>query len=176
MPALDARSLGRLPRKSLRANAFRNQAAGFDPRSGEGARRQGGRFNPPRSFPVLYLCLSRPCVVAELTKQAERQSVRVEDLLPRELWRVSVDLDGVLDLTDSEITGPLGIADDDLVREDHRLTQEIGEAAYEHHFQAIRSWSATGVDEILAVFPENLSGHVLDAVLLETWSDLPDLR
>jgi RES domain-containing protein len=53
--------------------AYRNQAPGFDPISGEGARRQGGRFNPPHSFPVIYLCATRPCVVAELTAQATRQ-------------------------------------------------------------------------------------------------------
>jgi hypothetical protein len=50
---------------------------------------------------VLYLCLTRPCVVAELTRQAQRQSLEVEDLLPRELWEVAVRLDKVLDLTDA---------------------------------------------------------------------------
>lgn len=39
---------------------YRNQAPGFDPRSGEGARRFGGRFNPPGSFPTLYLCSITP--------------------------------------------------------------------------------------------------------------------
>ena len=58
MPSLEPRAIGLAPRTSLSLIAYRNQAKGFDPRSGDGARRLGGRFNPPHSFPVLYLCLT----------------------------------------------------------------------------------------------------------------------
>ncbi len=175
MPSLDPRALGHLPGTALSAVAYRNQAKGFDPRSGDGARRLGGRFNPPHSFPVLYLCLTRPCVVAELSRQAERQGLGVEALLPRELFEISADLDKVLDLADTAILDALGIAPPDLVREDHRFTQEIGEAAHEHAFQAVRAPSATGVDTILAVFPEKLAGAVLDVKLLGQWNTADDL-
>lgn len=170
MPSFDPRALGQLTGTALSAVAYRNQAKGFDPRSGDGARRLGGRFNPPHSFPVLYLCLTRPCVVAELSRQAERQGINVDDLLPRELFVISADLDKVLDLTDAATLHALGIAPPDLVRADHRFTQEIGEAAHEHAFQGIRSPSATGVDNILAIFPENLAGVALDVQLLGEWS------
>lgn len=100
MPSLEPRAIGLAPRTSLSLIAYRNQAKGFDPRSGDGARRLGGRFNPPHSFPVLYLCLTRPCVIAELTRQAERQGLNVDASLPRELFEFSADLDTVLDLTD----------------------------------------------------------------------------
>lgn len=63
----------------------------------------------------------------------------------------------------------------DLVRDDHRFTQEIGEAAHEHAFQAIRSPSATGVDNILAIFPEKLAGAILNVELLGEWSTTEDL-
>lgn len=175
MPSFDPRALGRLTGTALSAVAYRNQAKGFDPRGGDGARRLGGRFNPPHSFPVLYLCLTRPCVVAELSRQAERQGINVDDLLPRELFEISADLDKVLDLTDAATLDALGIAPPDLVRADHRLTQEIGEAAHGHAFQAIRSPSATGVDNILAIFPEKLTGVVLDVQLLGEWSTVEDL-
>lgn len=175
MPSLDPRALGLIPGTSLSVVAYRNQAKGFDPRSGDGARRLGGRFNPPHSFPVLYLCLTRPCVVAELTRQAERQGLGVEALLPRELYEVSTDLDKILDLTDAATLGSLGIEAADLVREDHRFTREIGEAAHEHAFQAIRSPSATGVDNVLAIFPETLAGAVLDVKLLGEWNTAEDL-
>ena len=175
MPSLDPRALGHAPEASLSVVAYRNQATGFDPRSGDGARRLGGRFNPPHSFPVLYLCLSRPCVVAELTRQAERQGLDIDALLPRELFEISTDLDKVLDLTDSSTLDALGIAPPDLIREDHRFTQEIGEAAHEHAFQAIRSPSATGVDHVLAIFPEKLAGAVLDVRLLGEWHTPDDL-
>jgi RES domain-containing protein len=179
IPSIDPRTIGRAPAASLSVVAYRNQAKGFNPRSGDGAQRLGGRFNPPHSFAVLYLCLTRPCVLAELTRQAERQGLDVEALLPRELFEISAELDRVLDLTDTATLGALGIAPSDLVREDRRLTQEIGEAAHEHGFQAIRSPSATGVDHVLAIFPENLAGAVLDVKLLGEWrtpDDLPHLR
>ncbi len=175
MPSFEPRALGGLTGTALSAVAYRNQAKGFDPRSGDGARRLGGRFNPPHSFPVLYLCVTRPCVVAELTRQAERQGLNVDALLPRELFEISADLDKVLDLTDTATLDALGIAPPDLVREDHRFTHEIGEAAHEHAFQALRSPSATGVDDILAIFPEKLSGAVLKVKLLGEWSTADDL-
>jgi RES domain-containing protein len=175
MPSLDPRAIGVAPEASLAVIAYRNQAKGFDPRSGDGARRLGGRFNPPQSFPVLYLCLTRPCVIAELTRQAERQGLSVDALLPRELFEFSADLDKVLDLTDAATLNALGVASSDLVREDHRFTQDIGEAAHEHGFQAIRSPSATGVDHVLVIFPEQLAGAVLDVKLLGEWNTPADL-
>jgi RES domain-containing protein len=81
----------------------------------------------------------------------------------------------VLDLTDAETLEALGIAPPDLVREDHRFTQEIGEAAHEHAFQAIRSPSATGIDNVLAIFPEKLVGAVLDVKVLGEWNTAEDL-
>ena len=175
MSAFDSRALGRLSGSALDAVAYRNQSSGFDPRSGDGARRLGGRFNPPHSFPVLYLCMSRRCVVAELTRQAERQSLSVEDLLPRELWEVAVGLRTVLDLSDARTREALGLDSADLVRDDHSDTREIGEAAHEHGFQAIRAPSVTGVDEILAIFPENLAGAVLRVELVREWRTIDDL-
>jgi RES domain-containing protein len=173
----ETRSLGAVRGISLTVVAYRNQAPGFDPRSGDGARRLGGRFNPPHSFPVLYLCLTKPCVVAELTRQAERQSLNLADLLPRELWQIDADLHSVLDLTDPSMLTALGLVADDLVREDHQFTREIGAAAHEHGFQAIRSNSATGVDQVIAMFPERLAGSILEATLLGEWNvpgDLPE--
>ncbi len=175
MSPFESRTLGTVQAISVTVVAYRNQARGFDPRSGEGARRLGGRFNPPHSFPVLYLCLTKPCVVAELTKRAERQSLNLADLLPRELWQIDADLDNVLDLTDPEVLAELGLVADDLVREDHQFTREIGEAAHEHGFQAIRSNSATAVDQVIAIFPERLAGAVLDVILLGDWNVPDDL-
>jgi len=161
---------------AVRATAYRNQAAGWDPRSGEGARRRGGRFNPPHSFPVLYLCLTRPCVVAELTRQAQRQGLTIGDLLPRELWQLNADLTKVLDLTEPSTLTTLDISADDLTRDDHRFTQELGEAAHQHGFNGIRTPSATGVDQVLAILPDNLGGGVVSAELVELWPTVDDVR
>ncbi len=119
--------------------------------------------------------MSLPCVVAELTRQAERQSLSIEDLLPRELWEVAVGLHNVLDLSDATTRDALGLAPTDLIRDDHSYTQDIGDAAHEQGFQAIRSPSATGVDDVLAIFPENLAGAVLRVELVREWRTLDDL-
>lgn len=175
MATFDPTRLTGVAPTALDSIGYRNQAPGFDPRSGEGARRLGGRFNPPRSFPVIYLCLTRPCVVAELTTQATRQAVQVSDLLPRELWSVATALDRVLDLTDRAVLDTLGVEVGDLVRPEHAFTQQIGEAAHERRVQAIRSPSATGVDHVLAVFPENLGAATLHVDLVQVWEREQDL-
>ncbi len=159
----------------LRSIGFRHQAPGFDPRSGEGARRFGGRFNPPRSFPVIYVCLTKPCVVAELTHQAGRQGIEVEDLLPRELWSIASDLQKVLDFTDIAVATAAGLDLADLVRPNHAFTQQIGEAAHERGVQAIRSPSATGIGEVVALLPENLGGATLQVELVEVWESSLDM-
>ena len=85
------------------------------------------------------------------------------------------DLDKVLDLTEAATLDALGIAAGDVARKDHRFTQDIGEAAHEHGFQAIHSPSATGVGDVLSIFPENLAGAVLDVKLLGEWTTAADL-
>ena len=175
MALFEASKLAKLTGTAFSVVGFRNQASGFDARSGEGARRFGGRFNPPHSFPVVYLCTSRPCVVAELTRQADRQGLALDELLPRELWRISVGLTKVLDLTHRGTLEALDIDPADLLRDDRQLTNEIGEAAQEHRFQAIRSASVTGVDDVVGVMPENLGGAVLLAELIQEWTTAADL-
>jgi hypothetical protein len=69
----------------------------------------------------------------------------------------------------------LGIQAADLVREDKLISREIGEAAHEHGFRGIRSPSATGVDHVLAIFPENLAGAVVHVELVEEWTTIADL-
>lgn len=123
----------------------------------------------------MYLCTSRPCVVAELTRKADRQGLAVDDLLHRELWRVTVEFTKVLYLTNSGTLEALDIEPADLLRDDRRLTNEIGEAAHVHRFQAVRSASVTGVDDVLAVMPENLAGAVLLAELIQKWTTAADL-
>lgn len=52
-----------------------------------------------------------------------------------------------------------------LVDDDRSLTQHIGEIAHQFGYQAVLSGSATGVDEVLAVFTENLRTGRLDPAL-----------
>lgn len=99
----------------------------------------------------------------------------MSDFLPRELWTISLRLGAVLDLGDPDVRHELHLQIGDLVRPDHGLTREIGESAHELRYQAIRSPSATDVDEILAVFPENLGSATLAAELTKVWIDVHEL-
>lgn len=100
----------------------------------------------------------------------------VEDLVPRELWVVTAALTNVLDLSDADTLQALGVEPDELVRDDLQLTHKIGETAHEHRFQVIRSASVTGVDDVVAILPENLAGAVLAAELVREWATAADLR
>lgn len=171
----DPKSVTRVAARSLRALGYRQQAPGYDPRSGHGARRLGGRFNPPQSFAVLYLCTTPSCAAAELARLAHRQGLAVEHLLPRELWSIQANLNRVLDLTDSAVLRTLELETEDLIRDEYQLTNEIGEAAFEQRFQAILAQSATGVDSVLAVFTENLGRSILRSDLIQLWASPDDL-
>lgn len=155
--------------------AYRHQGPGYDPLSGEGARYAGGRFNPPGSFPVLYLCETRPCAVAELQRLGHRQAIGLEGLLPRHLYQYRVRLSKVLDLADDDALKALDLARGDLTGPSWEVTQELGVAAHGMGWQAILSDSATGADRVLAVFPEAVGSGLLTSELVERWTRREDL-
>ncbi len=107
---VDPERLARAHLTPFTGTGYRHLSPKYDPLSGEGARINGGRFNPPGSFPVLYLCLTRSCALAELRRAGDRQSIGVEGLLPRDLYRYHVALDGVLDLTDIRTRTEVGVS------------------------------------------------------------------
>ena len=173
---ISAEQVATAPRITYLGEAFRHMAARWEgPLSGEGARIHGGRFNPPDSFPALYLCTTRPCAVAELHYRGERLVIGVEGLLPRVLYRYKVSLERVLDLTSGETLDHLGVTTQQVVGADLRIARQIGEAAHATGSQAIRAPSATGVDDVLAVFPELLGSGRLLAELVEHWKSIGDL-
>lgn len=164
------------PKAAYLGEAFRHMAARWDsPMSGEGARIRGGRFNPPDSFPVLYLCTTRPCTVAELRQLGRRQLIGVEGLLPRVLYRYEVSLDLVLDLTSETSLEHLGVTEQQVTGSDLTIPRQIGESAHATGSQAIKAHSATGVDQVIAVFPESLGSGRIIPELLESWESTDDL-
>ena len=176
MANIDPAVIPQLQTWDFSGECFRQQAPKYDPLSGEGARRQGGRFNPPHSFPVLYLCTTRACAVAELRRAGGRLAIGLEGLLPRQLYRYEVNLGRILDLTDVPTLTALGYSLSDMVSEDVSVTRAIGESAHSFGLQAVRSRSATTQDEVLAVFLENVGLGTLSASLSETWETVEDLN
>jgi len=143
--------------------------------SGEGARLHGGRFNPPGSFPVLYICQSRPCAVAELKRLGERQAIGVEGLLPRVLYRYEIALDRILHLTNDEVRAQVGLGLDVLIGPDWTACQELGVAAHALGIKGISAPSASGVGDILAVFVQYVGLGRLESESVEEWHSLGQL-
>lgn len=173
---MNADKLGPVPRVDVVGEAFRQQAPKWDPRNGEGARRRGGRYNPPGSFPTLYLCRTRACAVAELRREGERQAIGVDGLLPRTLFRYRVQLDGIVDLTDTEVLKFLDVTTDDLTSRDLMVTQEIGVAAHHLGCRGLIAPSATGVDSILVVFVQNIGLGIVEPSPAEVWTTMDALH
>lgn len=166
--------LDELPRSSFRGDAFRHQGPGYHPLSGEGARIQGGRWNPPNSFPVLYLALDPPTAGAEFYRRAEREDRPPEDLLPRRLYRYRIELGAVLDLTGQDELTQAGLSPTDISSDDLSRCQAVGEAAHYLGFEGIRAPSATSAGGNLAVFFDRLrSGSTVEPLDFELWEALP---
>jgi RES domain-containing protein len=81
MPRDLAECISTAARRPYEGSAFRQQSPRHDPLSGDGARILGGRFNPPESFPVLYLCTTRACAVAEAIRETPSDRTGVDAVL-----------------------------------------------------------------------------------------------
>ena len=157
-------------------DGWRHLSPRHDPLSGEGARLHGGRFNPAGSFPVLYICRTRPCVVAELRRFGERQAIGVEGLLPRHLHRYDIRLDRVLDLTDVAVRREVGFSLEVLTGPDWAACQDLGATAHALGVQAILSPSAAGVDDVLPLFVQHIGLGTVEPTLVEDWHTMADVE
>lgn len=136
---------------SYHGPAWRHVRPEYPPLAGEGARIVGGRWNPPESFPTLYLGLSIDVVVAEFHRHLTRQGLRVEDALPRIAYRYEVRLGRVLDLRDPDAIHTVGLSES-LATEAIGRCRAVGEAAHYLGLEGILAPSATGQGDVLAVY------------------------
>jgi RES domain-containing protein len=116
--------------------------------SDEGARRAGGRYNPP-GVGALYLGESEQACRAELKRH-------VEPLPELVLGVLDVRLGAVCDLTDPAVRSSLGITESDFTGDDWVLTQALGVAIRAAGFEAVLAPSAAGAFSTLAIFQDRL--------------------
>ncbi|HEY7917590.1 MAG TPA: RES family NAD+ phosphorylase [Acidimicrobiales bacterium] len=173
---IDPGRIAAAPFEPFGGQGWRQLSPRYDPLSGEGARINGGRFNPPGSFPVLYVCRSRACAVAELKRFGERQAIGVVGLLPRILYRYQIRLDRVLDLTKDEVRGRVGVGLDVLGGPDWTACQELGTVAHALGAQGIESPSATGEGNVLAVLLQHVGLGRVEPELVEEWHSGDELE
>lgn len=154
--------MDRLERTTLETTVYRHTAPAYPPLSGDGARRQGGRWNPPDSYPVVYTALDVATVDLELDRTARRAGLTGALMRPRRLATIRVRLSRVLDLTSESVREALGVSDADLISDDPVIPRAIGEAAHHLGYEAVLAPSAAGHGRVLAIFLDN---RATDSVL-----------
>lgn len=145
-----------LPALTFAGDVLRSVSPGWSPLSGDGARVNGGRWNPPNSFPVVYTALDAGTAAMEIRRTARRFGVPETSLLPRYLVTIRVSLTQVLDLTDLRVLGAAGLTPAVLTDDDLRICQAVGDAAHYIGFEGILAASAAAPSTTLSIFPNRL--------------------
>lgn len=142
--------------------AYRHTAVGRDPRSGEGARMNGARWNAP-GRPTIYLAQPERSCMAELARAAERGGFPLRALLRRGRQLHTLEVRGlpVLDLTSAEALDHVGLTLEDVEDDDWTACQAVGEAAHFLAMAGVAAPSATGVGLVVAAFEDRVkAGHL----------------
>lgn len=144
----------RLPPTSLALSLYRLVSARYPATSGEGARTLGGRWNPPESFPTLYLASTLDTAVAEVRRGFAAQGRTLEEAVNLVVYELDVELHAVLDLRDSADLNSVGLSLDDIRSADRQRCQAVGDAAHFVGLEAIWVPSAIGPGEVVAIFTD----------------------
>lgn len=153
---------------------YRHVAVGRPALSGEGARLNGGRWNPPMSFAVLYVALDLPTTVREFHRLASKHGLAAADFLPRDLVTYDISLQHAIDLRVEEHARAVGLHHEQMTADEPASCQMVGEAAHHAGFEALLAPSATGVGDIAAVFLDRtLPDSVLHDVARSRWEEVP---
>lgn len=161
--------------RPFHGRAWRHVRPEYPPLSGEGARAVGGRWNPPASFPTLYLGLDVAVVTAEFYRHLARQGLRAEDALPRVMYQYDVRLSRVVDLRSPASWRDLGLTADRIRGSDQQRCQAVGDAVHYLGLEGLLAPSAAGKGEVLVIFldrqaPESAL-HIADS---QTWTAPPE--
>lgn len=137
---------------------YRYTAAIYEPLSGEGAYRFGGRWNPRRTFPVIYLAEPLPAAMLEFRRLAEASAIDPAALMRRGYTLHTIDVVElpVLDLRPPEALAFVGLGAEDIADEDWSACQSVGHAAWFLEFGGVLAPSATGAGFVLAAFETRL--------------------
>lgn len=111
---------------------YRYAGAHRDALSGEGARRFGGRWNPPLLFPAIYLADSTQACMVEVERAAQTASTTAEKMLEAAYRLHTIDVTdlAVLDLTTPQAREAVGLENDDIYGDDWSGCQAVGHAAW----------------------------------------------
>ncbi|GAA0305609.1 RES domain-containing protein [Kineococcus aurantiacus] len=136
---------------------YRTVSSRRDPLSGEGARRMGGRWNPP-GFATIYLASPVGTCLGELERTSTAGGTTVASRLKAgiKLYTVEALKLEVLDLRTPEALDQVGLSSDDFVDDDHTACQSVGHAATFLGCHGVLAPSATGTGLVLAAYEPRL--------------------
>lgn len=147
-------------------------AAGRDLLTGIGSMKSGARFNAPGSFPAVYGSSTPELAMIESLAYQRRAGLPVERALPLVFKAIAVQVDRLLDLTDSAVLTELTVTLDQIraeawwiarVRGEESLTQAVGRAAHACCVQALLTHLAHTLDHghNVIVLPDHLPASKL---------------
>lgn len=129
---------------------------------------RGARWNPP-DVAAIYTSLDRETAIAEGDHAMAIQPIRPR--VSRQLYKVRVTLDSVVDLSDRKALVPLGVSEEELTSSDHSSCQAIGGAAYWLGRDGLLVPSARAPGTNLVVFADRM--NVDAAIEILSREDLP---
>lgn len=152
---------------------YRYTTTGRDPRSGEGARRFGGRWNPRDTFPVNYLAQPVATCMGELERTAAAAGTQASSRIRAGLSLHTLQATAleVLDLTEPSALNHVGLDAEDLTDEDWTACQAVGHAAHFLGYDGVLAPSATGTGLVIAAFEARLGQGQLEVVTSEVLTD-----
>lgn len=138
--------------------AHRFTSKGRDPRSGTGARLNGGRWNPRGAFAAIYLAQPLRACLAELDRQSRITNLPVAARIAQgiELHTLAVVDVPMLDLRADEALSQVGLTTADVRDDDQTACQAVGHAAYFLEYGGVLAPSATGIGLVATVFESRL--------------------
>lgn len=148
---------------------YRYTTARRDPLSGEGARRNGGRWNPPGIFPTIYLAQPVSTCMREFERLADSQYIEPQAMLtvPYLLHTIQIAELPVLDLRSVQTQQRLGLESGDLRGDDWSACQAVGHSAWFLEFAGVVAPSATGNGLVVAAFEHRAYAGQVEAVSQE---------
>jgi RES domain-containing protein len=132
--------------------------------TGEGSRKNGGRWNPPACFSTVYTAFSDATALAESKANHLYYGLDPVDVLPRTIVAIDVKFSKALDLTAAAVRKTLGVSATRMRHDDWRasnrhgaesLSQAIGRAAYDCDLEALIAPACDGGKNLIW-FPGNL--------------------
>jgi RES domain-containing protein len=172
-----ARKLARVKLVSIEAAIWRHVSPREQskPDSGDGVIGAGGRFNPPRSFAVVYGSLSPEGAGAEFRMLARRHPIGIDHLLPRHLYRFRIKSSKILDLRVSEVRQTLGLPQIGAAAIHRAHSQLIGELARALGIDVIVAPGVAEGSAMAAIFPELIPSYKQEFQHMAIWMTIADV-